>query len=178
MMLRGDKVGLRILERNEDIERILEGRSDRKVMGEFCPPQLVKKNDIFDKNKKPHFSQYVIFELKYPDIVVGEISFSRIEAERSVFELGSWIFPEFRRKGYCKEAILILLDYLFLRVNTNRIQCQTHIDNTASINLIQKVGFQKEGVLRQSIFLNGKWADIMIFSILRREWKEPKYLKC
>ena len=172
-MLRGDKVGLRTLEQNEDIERIIDGRSDRKVMGEFCPPQLVKKSDIHDRK----FTQYVIFTLDRPEEVVGEISHSRLESNHPIFELGFWIFPEFRRNGYCTEAIHIVLDYLFVLVDTKRIQCQTHVENIPSINLITKVGFQNEGTLRQYTFLNGQWADTLMFSILRTEWRSPKYLK-
>jgi RimJ/RimL family protein N-acetyltransferase len=84
--------------------------------------------------------------------------------------------PSERGKGYCSEAVKIMVDYLFLSKDTGRIQAQTDPRNTASQKVLEKVGFKKEGTLRKNFFTRGEWRDAYIYSILREEWKEPKML--
>jgi RimJ/RimL family protein N-acetyltransferase len=42
--------------------------------------------------------------------------------------------------------------------------------------VLEKADFKKEGVLRKSAFIRGEWRDLLLYSILREEWKEPKIL--
>jgi RimJ/RimL family protein N-acetyltransferase len=84
--------------------------------------------------------------------------------------------PTERGKGYCTEAAQIMLDYLFLSKETVCIQATTHVKNIASQRVLQKVGFKKEGIMRKRFFIQGEWQDIILFSILREEWKEPRIL--
>jgi len=69
-----------------------------------------------------------------------------------------------------------MVDYLFLSKETVRIQASADPRNVASQRVLEKVGFKKEGTLRKSLFLKGKWTDLSVYSILREEWKEPKIL--
>jgi RimJ/RimL family protein N-acetyltransferase len=70
-----------------------------------------------------------------------------------------------------------MVDYLFLSKNIVRIQAETHPQNIASQRVLEKAGFTKEGVLRQSFFSRGVFRDTVMFGILRKEWKEPRILK-
>jgi RimJ/RimL family protein N-acetyltransferase len=94
----------------------------------------------------------------------------------NLLEIGYNLVPNDRRKGYCTEAVRIIVDYLFLSRDIARIQAQTHPRNVASQKVLEKAGFKKEGTLRKSYFLRGEWTDSLIYSILREEWKEPKIL--
>ena len=94
----------------------------------------------------------------------------------NLLEIGYVLVPNERGKGYCTEAVRILVDYLFLSKDTIRIQAQTATRNLSSQKVLEKVGFKKEGTLRKSHFLRGEWTDALIYSILREEWKEPKIL--
>jgi RimJ/RimL family protein N-acetyltransferase len=84
--------------------------------------------------------------------------------------------PNERGKGYCSEAVKIMVDYLFLSKDIGRIQAQTDPRNVASQKVLEKAGFKKEGTLRRNFFTRGEWRDAYIYSILREEWKEPKIL--
>ena len=92
-------------------------------------------------------------------------------------EIGYAVAPEERGKGYTTEAVQLLLDYSFLTTLAVRVQAHTDIRNIASQRILEKNGFSKEGTNRQSYFANGELHDMFIFSILRKEWKEPKILK-
>jgi len=91
------------------------------------------------------------------------------------FEIGYVLVPNERRKGYCTEAVKIIVDYLFLSRNIVRIQALTDAENMASQRVLGKVGFKKEGTIRKSGFTRGEWRDRCLFSILREEWKRQKH---
>lgn len=93
-----------------------------------------------------------------------------------LMEIGYAIIPSERGKGYGTDAVQIMVDYLFLSKDVVRIQAVTDVRNKASQRVLEKTGFQREGVLRKVGYVRGKWADACIYSILREEWKEPKIL--
>jgi RimJ/RimL family protein N-acetyltransferase len=91
-------------------------------------------------------------------------------------EIGYTLVPSERGKGYCTEAIVIMVDYLFLSKDVMRIQAQTDQRNLASQKVLEKAGFKKEGTLRNNFFIRGEWTDDYMYSIVREEWKEPRIL--
>lgn len=90
--------------------------------------------------------------------------------------IGYAIEPSEQGKGYGTEALQLMLDYLFLSKEIQRVQANTDPDNKVSQHLLEKVGFKKEGLSRKSSFVRGQWRDECHYSILREEWKEPKIL--
>jgi RimJ/RimL family protein N-acetyltransferase len=86
------------------------------------------------------------------------------------------MLPSERGRGYCSEAVSIMLDYLFLSMDTMRIQATTDVRNLASQKVLEKAGFKKEGTLRKTWFVRGVWTDDYLYSIIREEWKEPRIL--
>ena len=57
-----------------------------------------------------------------------------------------------------------------------RIQADADSQNMASRRVLEKVGFEKEGVLRKLYFEQGEWRDSVLYSIMREEWKKPEIL--
>jgi RimJ/RimL family protein N-acetyltransferase len=86
------------------------------------------------------------------------------------------LVPSERGKGYCTEAVEIMVDYLFLSRESMRIQACTDIRNLASQRVLEKAGFKREGIMRNAFFWRGKWTEDCLYSIVREEWKEPKIL--
>ena len=66
-----------------------------------------------------------------------------------------------------------MVDYLFMSKDRVRVQAATNSENKASQRVLEKAGFQKEGVVRKGLFLWGEWTDVYLYGILREEWKEP-----
>lgn len=77
-------------------------------------------------------------------------------------------------QGYASEAYRLLLDYLFNERNINRVQAYVLENNVASIKMHQKVGYKIEGTLRQSVYKNGKYLDLVILSVLKDEYFQDK----
>lgn len=91
-------------------------------------------------------------------------------------EIGYAIISDERRKGYCTEAVRILIDYLFLSKQIIRVHADAEIANVASRKVLENAGFIKEGLLRKFYFRDGEWRDSFLYSILREEWNSPKIL--
>lgn len=90
--------------------------------------------------------------------------------------IGYALVPGERGHGYASEAVQLLVDYLFLHRDISRIQAETHPDNRASGRVLERVGFRREGRLRQVTFSRGVWRDTVLYSIVRDDWHEPKLL--
>lgn len=73
-------------------------------------------------------------------------------------------------KGYAKEAVTLLVNYLFSGYPTERIVAFTDVENIPAQRVMEGIGFQREGILRRAMFRDGLWRDISIYGILRREW--------
>jgi RimJ/RimL family protein N-acetyltransferase len=92
----------------------------------------------------------------------------------SLFEIFCYLLPNERGKGYCTEATKITVDYLFLSKNVVRIQAHTDVRNLGSQKVLEKAGFQREGIVRKCLFTRGERRDFYLYSVIREEWKEPK----
>lgn len=73
--------------------------------------------------------------------------------------------------GYAKEALSLMLDFAFNERGLNRVSAHVLESNIASIRMLQKIGYQIEGVLRESVFKNGKFRNQVVLSILNLRQK-------
>ncbi len=85
--------------------------------------------------------------------------------------LGYWIGVNHARNGYMKEALKLLIPTLFIDLRLNRLEAATLEDNTASRNLLKKIGFKKEGKLRKYLKINGNWRDHVLYGLLENDLK-------
>jgi RimJ/RimL family protein N-acetyltransferase len=83
--------------------------------------------------------------------------------------LGYELAQEFWNQGIMTEAIRAMTGYAFSTMGMNRIQATTELENAASMRVLQKVGFQEEGILRGWGFWKGGFRDVRCFSLLRKD---------
>jgi RimJ/RimL family protein N-acetyltransferase len=109
--------------------------------------------------------------LKDNDQYIGNVNLTSINwinrsAEFSIMigEKNQW------RKGYGTEATSLILTYAFEEINLHRVYLTVRDDNKSAITLYEQIGFQHEGILRQSIYKNNRYIDLYIFSILKTEF--------
>ncbi|WP_113930066.1 GNAT family protein [Bacillus sp. P14.5] len=69
-------------------------------------------------------------------------------------------------KGYTSEAVTMLVRYGFEDLNLHRIEAGVMPHNAASIRVLEKAGFHKEGLARKSVNINGKWEDHQVLAII------------
>ena len=73
--------------------------------------------------------------------------------------------------GYATEAARALLQWAFDTLDLNRVQAETDTRNLASARVLEKVGFVREGTLREDCVVNGEVSDSWVYGLIRREWR-------
>jgi ribosomal-protein-alanine N-acetyltransferase len=73
--------------------------------------------------------------------------------------------------GYATEAARALLQWAFATLDLNRVQAEADTRNAASARVLEKLGFLREGTLREDCVVNGEVSDSWVYGLLRREWR-------
>jgi RimJ/RimL family protein N-acetyltransferase len=76
--------------------------------------------------------------------------------------------------GYATEAARGLLRWAFDTLDLNRVQAQTDTRNVASARVLEKLGFVREGTLREDCVVNGEVSDSWVYGLIRREWRPSR----
>jgi ribosomal-protein-alanine N-acetyltransferase len=106
------------------------------------------------------------------EIIVGAINLSQIF--RGGFHsayLGYQIGAPFAGQGYMTEAIQLVLKYAFHGLKLHRLEANIQPVNKASIALVKRAGFSKEGYSRRYLKINGRWRDHERWAILAEDWR-------
>ena len=115
-----------------------------------------------------------------PNIVIGSCGFHNANKSFSSLEIGYELNQSYWHKNIAFEAVDAMLNYCFLNdfpFSINRISAMTNLDSTRSINLLCRLGFTEEGVLRQYGYWKDKFHDVRLFSLLQSEVKSEKQTK-
>jgi [ribosomal protein S5]-alanine N-acetyltransferase len=108
--------------------------------------------------------------LKGDDTVIGMCGYNywvRIDYRGSI---GYDLARAYWGRGIMPEAIHAIVDFGFTRMGLNRIEADATVDNQSSIRVLEKVGFGREGIQREQYFEEGTFYDLMLFSLLRRDY--------
>lgn len=84
--------------------------------------------------------------------------------------LGYWMGHEHSGKGLMGEALGITIPHIFEQMRLHRIEAACIPDNARSLHLLEKVGFQREGYLREYLRINGVWRDHILYALLAQDW--------
>ena len=76
--------------------------------------------------------------------------------------------------GYATEAAGALLRWAFDTLELNRVQAEADTRNVASARVLEKLGFVREGTLREDCIVNGEVSDSWVYGLIRREWRDRK----
>lgn len=101
--------------------------------------------------------------------IIGTVGFNVWSSTHKRAEIGYEIHPDYWRKGYTLEAVTKVISYGFNDMGLTRIGAVVFKENEASNQLLMKIGFQQEGILRDYMYQNGEAYDTFIYSILKDE---------
>lgn len=121
------------------------------------------------KNKK--LIMWGIFKKENPSLIIGICGFHSISKYNSRTKIGYALARDYWGQGIMTEALNAITSFGFNCLEVNRIEAFVEPDNTASIKLLEKTGFMKEGLLRQYEFSKQKFVDMLVFSKLKCEYK-------
>lgn len=103
--------------------------------------------------------------------LIGNSSFFDFDWVARAAEVGILIGDKtIWNQGYGSEVIMLLLRHGFGTLNLNRVFLRIYAVIKRAIRTYEKVGFVHEGCLRQAIFKNNKYSDVLFMSVLREEW--------
>jgi len=105
------------------------------------------------------------------DLARGWIILKLNNAEIREYEIGWTVRRADWGKAYAPEAASVVLRYAFKEMNAHRIVAFCHAENAASVRVMEKLGMQREGRLRETRRLNGIWCDELVYAILERDFK-------
>lgn len=176
--IRGPRVTLRPL-RPEDATRLAIWRQDREIRPTFAWCLL---HDLARRAARKVSSSrrvdLVICDEQHRRI--GAVSLFGIDRRRRRAEFGKLVGDRAARgRGYAREASSLLLAYAFSVLKLRRVSLRTVGFNLHNIRLNERMGFKFEGILRQADHLNNQLVDVVLMSMLDREffqWHEPQQL--
>ena len=102
--------------------------------------------------------------------LIGDCAIKLDEYDPRLAEVGMTISHFHQQKGYAKETFTGILSFLFNR-DVHRVTEIVDAENTASIRLLESMGFRREGHFIENIFFKGKWGSEFQYAMLKREWE-------
>lgn len=124
------------------------------------------KNALSKRNKL----EMAVYTIWYNNRLAGMIDLQSIDTINSKSYIGYWLGKEFTRQGIMTLACSGLINIAFDFYNLNRITIRCATGNTKSCAIPERLGFTFEGIERQSEWLNGRFVDLKVFSMLKTEW--------
>ncbi|GIU91483.1 MAG: N-acetyltransferase [Acidimicrobiia bacterium] len=112
---------------------------------------------------------FAIRHLDRPERHLGNISIWYTSKTQRVGEIGYWVRSDATSGGIATEAAEALLDQGFGVMRLHKITLRIAVGNRASERVAEKLGFVKEGILRQELQINGRWVDHTLYSLLEHE---------
>ncbi|MDO9545333.1 MAG: GNAT family protein [Pelolinea sp.] len=175
-MLTGERVRLRAMEKG-DLPAYVRWFNDPEVRRNLKivqPLSLGQEEQWYaDILKKPVEEQPLCIEVMQDDewVLIGNLGFMAIDQHDRSAELGIAIGEkQFWGQGLGTESLLLLVKHGFENLNLNRIYLHVYETNPRAVRSYEKAGFSVDGRLRQVRYLEGRYVDVFLMSILKEEW--------
>ncbi|MHB0885636.1 MAG: GNAT family N-acetyltransferase [Bacillota bacterium] len=172
-MLKGRLTSLRPLEKS-DLPRFIDGMNAEEVMWHLGPHLPISDREAEAWLERVSTSEdSKIFAICDGDgKMVGKIALDRIHHRNRSAELVIAIFDEPAwNRGYGTDALRTLLRFLFEQMSFHRVQLLVHEDNERAIHVYEKLGFVREGRLRDENFRGGRYTASLVMAVLADEFR-------
>lgn len=131
----------------------------------------LEKEDIKTARKSSNQAYHIILT-KSGNMPIGFLRFNFIDKSSGNVWLRMMIGEkQSQGKGYAREALHHYLKWMFGTLGIHRITIECYSTNLRAIKFFKKTGFKKEGILREAVFINEKYRDIISLGLLKKEFK-------
>lgn len=103
--------------------------------------------------------------------VIGTCTLAWLDAQNRRADLGFAVARQQWGEGVASEAVPAVLRFGFQALNLHRVEADVDPRNLASVRVLERLGFQREGFLRERYLLNGEAQDAWFYGLLRSEWR-------
>lgn len=172
-----DTTSLRQLQREEAPALFQLINASRKNLRKFLP--WVDYNTTEEHSlrfielmlRKTNEQEAVAFGIWHNQQLCGVIDLHGWDHALQMAEIGYWIGEVHQGKGLVTASCKTLISYGFAAMRLNKVEVRFALQNDKSAQIPIKLGFTKEGVLRQSAKLHGQYVDMVVMGMLRKDWK-------
>jgi [ribosomal protein S5]-alanine N-acetyltransferase len=107
----------------------------------------------------------LVFAIDVDGFAVGAIGLRPgDDIHRHSAEIGYWLGEEYWNRGIITEAVIAMTEYAFKTIKMTRIHAEVFLWNTASMRVLEKAGYLREGVLRKSVYKDRQWVDEVVYA--------------
>jgi len=125
-------------------------------------------NFIASDPDKAGWFQYAV-ERTEDKRLIGDVAV-RLHDNLMQAEIGFTLATAYQKQGYATEAVRAVLDRLFRLQGLHKVTGECDARNAGSAGLLERLGFTREGRLRQQTYIKGEWTDDLIYGLLASEW--------
>lgn len=163
--------------RNEDAPALFGIHSDPEVMRYWSYPAWTelaqaeqKIADILRQRREEQILVWAIADAR-SDQLIGTSAVFALDRTQGRAEIGYSLHRDAQGKGLASEALRLILRHLFDELQLRRVEADADPRNTASCRLLERLGFIREGLLRERWHVNGETCDTTFYGLLRRDFK-------
>ncbi len=124
-----------------------------------------KRIDFFIKEYKKRKPNFITLAIEIDGEVVGWISANKFEGHSC--SIGYWLAEKHWGKGLMTKIVKKFVSQIFKKYKLKRIEADVYDHNPASMRVLEKCGFKKEGILRKKYLKDGKYLDTHIYSKIK-----------
>jgi ribosomal-protein-alanine N-acetyltransferase len=174
--INASRVSLRWIS-EEDVDALYRIFSDTEVMRYWSTPPLADRNAAVRLLDEIHDGFRHQTELKWgiarrkDNALIGTTTLFNLDLDNHRAEIGYGLDRAHWGKGYMSEALQALLVYAFEELALHRIEADVDPRNSASIRTVERLGFEREGYLRERWQVNGEIQDTVFYGLLRPDWE-------
>ncbi|AQQ52479.1 GNAT family N-acetyltransferase [Planococcus lenghuensis] len=159
---------VQLLVRNRDYWSVYEPRHQDSYFTVAVQRQKIRESQYQMRENREY--SFGIYDLG-TDRLIGHISLYSIKRLPFLNALAGYSVDEaYAGKGIATEALQLVLDFGFDHLSLHRIEAYVSPENTGSIRVLEKAGLQREGLLREFLFINGKWRDHYHYAMLEGDF--------
>ncbi|WP_173915333.1 GNAT family N-acetyltransferase [Halobacillus sp. Marseille-Q1614] len=108
----------------------------------------------------------------YNGKLAGMVGFHGIDWSNRKTSIGYWLAENYQGHGIMTKTVNALIDCAFSEYDLNRVEIHCGVENYKSRSIPERIGMKKEGVVREDEFLYDHYLDTVLYSLLKKEWKQ------
>lgn len=175
-VLDGARVRLRPV-RDDDVDGIFATFSDPRVMRYWSRPAMDSRKDatayaarMRDGFRTREACAWIVADAA-DDRCLGQVTLYDIRVRHFRCEIGYALRADAWGRGLAKESIGLALDWAFDRLGLHRVAADVAPGNEASAAVLLRLGFRREGTLRENFCNQVELQDSLVFGVLARDWR-------
>ena len=160
-----------------DVDALFRIFSDGPMMRYWSTTPMKERAEAVDLLQRIHrqFAERSAFqwgvERKEDGELLGTCTLFAFHRANARAEIGYCLRSPHWKQGYMGEGLTVLIDYAFASLKLHRLEADVDPANSSSLRILERMGFQREGLLRERWNVGGVIADSVMLGLLAREWR-------